>query len=158
MKRKTKCSTDWRDGQRLLPDQNPETTRGIPTLAPVLWQPCSCAERTVLWAQRPGQLAGRFAPHFIQGALSRGFDAEGEEKSGEREQKAPPQHAETIHVENMRVTMTEQFQNPEVEKLEDEMISNPSKQKIIDRIANKLAEKTDKAAHENDKDESNFPI
>ncbi len=54
--------------------------------------------------------------------------------------------------------MTEQFQNPEVEKLEDEMISNPSKQKIVDRIANKLAEKTDKAVHENDKDESNFPI
>ena len=54
--------------------------------------------------------------------------------------------------------MTDQFQNPEVEKLEDETISKPTKQEIIDLVADKLAEKTDKAAHEYDKNESDFPI
>lgn len=51
-----------------------------------------------------------------------------------------------------------QFQNPEVEKLEDETISNPSRQEVIDRVANKAAEKATKAVHENDKREGEFTI
>ena len=52
--------------------------------------------------------------------------------------------------------MTNQFQNPEVEKLEDKMISKISPKKDMERVAEKMAEKASKAVHENEKDESEF--
>jgi hypothetical protein len=55
-----------------------------------------------------------------------------------------------------RLTMTNQFQNPEVEKLEDKTISKISPKKDMERVAEKMAEKASKAVHENEKDESEF--
>jgi len=45
--------------------------------------------------------------------------------------------------------MTNQFQNPEVEKLEDKTISKISPKKDMERVAEKMAEKASKAVHEN---------
>ena len=54
--------------------------------------------------------------------------------------------------------MTNQFENPEVEKLEDKTISKISPKKDVERVAEKMAEKPAKAVHESDKDESSFSI
>ena len=54
--------------------------------------------------------------------------------------------------------MTNQFQNPQVEKADDKKISKTSKKKEMERVAEKLAEKASKVVHENEKDESNFSI
>jgi hypothetical protein len=43
-----------------------------------------------------------------------------------------------------RLTMPEQFENPEETKVEDETVSDPSAQKRIDRVAEKAAEKAGK--------------
>jgi len=52
--------------------------------------------------------------------------------------------------------MSNQFQNPQAEKVEDETISKVPEKKNMERLAEKLAEKASKAVHENEKDESEF--
>ena len=52
--------------------------------------------------------------------------------------------------------MSEQFENPEVKKLEDKTISNPSAQKRIDRIAEEIAEKPAKTEQEYDREKGIF--
>jgi hypothetical protein len=54
------------------------------------------------------------------------------------------------------IKMTEKFENPEVEKVDDETVSNPSTQKKIDLVADKAAEKPAKAEQQFDKDNSNL--
>jgi hypothetical protein len=46
--------------------------------------------------------------------------------------------------------MPEQFENPEVTQLENETISDASAQKRIDRVAEKLAEKSSHTEHDHD--------
>jgi hypothetical protein len=48
--------------------------------------------------------------------------------------------------------MPEQFQNPEVTKLEDETVSDSTAVKKIDRVAEKAAEKASKTEQHYDKD------
>lgn len=54
--------------------------------------------------------------------------------------------------------MSDQFQNPDVEKLEDETLSKATPKKMMDRVADELAEKSTKTEKESEKDESDFPI
>jgi len=54
------------------------------------------------------------------------------------------------------IKMTEKFENPEVEKVDDETVSNPSTQKKIDLVADKAAEKPARAVQKFDKDNSNL--
>ncbi|MGH9604630.1 MAG: hypothetical protein ACRD3N_02905 [Terracidiphilus sp.] len=54
--------------------------------------------------------------------------------------------------------MTKEFQNPTEEKVEEETVSNPSEQEQVDQVANKAAEKPQKAAHEFEKTEKEFSI
>jgi hypothetical protein len=52
--------------------------------------------------------------------------------------------------------MPEQFENPEVTQLENETISDASAQKRIDRVAEKLAEKSSHTEHKYDHDSNNL--
>ena len=52
--------------------------------------------------------------------------------------------------------MPERFENPEAKKLEDEIVSDASPQKKIDRVAEKAAEKSTKTEQKFDKDNSNL--
>ena len=52
--------------------------------------------------------------------------------------------------------MTKQFENPEVEKLEDQTVSTISAQKRVDRVADKAAEKPAKTEQKFDKDNTNL--
>jgi len=54
--------------------------------------------------------------------------------------------------------MSDQFENPEVEKLDDETIEKVTPKKDMDRVADKLAEKAANSEKQSEKDESNFPI
>ena len=56
------------------------------------------------------------------------------------------------------VIMSDQFENPEVEKLDDETIEKVTPKKDMDRVADKLAEKAANSEKQSEKDESNFPI
>jgi hypothetical protein len=51
-----------------------------------------------------------------------------------------------------RTTMPEQFENPEVIKLEDETVSMAGAQKRIERVAEKAAERPSRTEHEFDQD------
>jgi hypothetical protein len=51
-----------------------------------------------------------------------------------------------------RATMPEQFENPEVIKLEDETVSDAAAQKRIERVAEKAAERPSRTEHEFDQD------
>jgi hypothetical protein len=51
--------------------------------------------------------------------------------------------------------MTKQFENPNVEKLEDETVSNLSPKEKIERVADKAAEKPAKTEQKFDQDNSN---
>jgi hypothetical protein len=48
--------------------------------------------------------------------------------------------------------MTKQFENPNVEKLEDETASNLSPKQQVERVADKAAEKSTKSEQHYDKD------
>jgi hypothetical protein len=48
--------------------------------------------------------------------------------------------------------MTKKFENPNVEKLEDETVSNISPEKRVERVADKAAEKPAKTQQKFDKD------
>ena len=48
--------------------------------------------------------------------------------------------------------MAEQFENPEVIKLEDETVSMAGAQKRIERVAEKAAERPSRTEHEFDQD------
>ena len=50
--------------------------------------------------------------------------------------------------------MPEQFENPETTKLEDETVSDVSKKKTIDRVAQKAATKSTKTVQHYDKNNS----
>lgn len=50
--------------------------------------------------------------------------------------------------------MTQKFENPEVEKLDDETISNATKQERVNNVANKAAEKPAKTEQHFDKKNS----
>ena len=52
--------------------------------------------------------------------------------------------------------MTQIFENPKVEKLDDETASNTTKQERVDNLANKAAEKPAKAEQHYDKNNSNL--
>jgi len=52
--------------------------------------------------------------------------------------------------------MTTQFENPEAKKLDDETLSDASKQKKIDHVAEKAAEKSSKTEQQFDQDNSNI--
>ena len=54
--------------------------------------------------------------------------------------------------------MPDQFQNPRVEKLDDETIAKTTPKKDMDRVADKLAEKAARTEKQSEKDESDFPI
>jgi len=54
--------------------------------------------------------------------------------------------------------MSDQFQNPEVEKLDDETISKITPKKDMDRVADKLAEKASKTEQQSEENESGFPL
>ena len=53
---------------------------------------------------------------------------------------------------------SDQFQNPRVEKLEDETNTRTTAKKDMDRVADKLAGKAAKTEKQSEKDESDFPI
>ena len=48
--------------------------------------------------------------------------------------------------------MPEQFENPEVIKLEDETVSDAAAQKRIERVSEKAAERPSRTEHEFDQD------
>lgn len=50
--------------------------------------------------------------------------------------------------------MTQQFENPKVEKLEEETVSNTTKQERLDTVADKAAEKPAKSEQHYDKNNS----
>jgi hypothetical protein len=52
--------------------------------------------------------------------------------------------------------MPKEFENPNETKVEDETISNPSKQVLIDHVAEKAAVKAEKAVQKYDKENSNL--
>jgi hypothetical protein len=54
--------------------------------------------------------------------------------------------------------VTEQFENPQEEKVEDATIISPSPKEKIDRVAEKAAEKATKRVQHNDKDRGIFTI
>jgi hypothetical protein len=52
--------------------------------------------------------------------------------------------------------MPEQFENPNVTKVEDETVSDPAAETRIDRVAEKAAEKSTKTVQQHDKDRTIF--
>ena len=50
--------------------------------------------------------------------------------------------------------MTQKFENPKVEKLEDETVSNTTKQERVDKVADKAAEKPAKSEQHYDDNNS----
>lgn len=52
--------------------------------------------------------------------------------------------------------MTQKFENPKVEKLDDETVSNTTKQERVDKVADKAAEKPAKSEQQYDKSNSNL--
>jgi hypothetical protein len=54
------------------------------------------------------------------------------------------------------IKMTQKFENPKVEKLDDETVSNTTKQERVDKVADKAAEKPAKSEQQYDKSNSNL--
>jgi hypothetical protein len=78
------------------------------------------------------------------------------EEGSAGEQNGSVRHMTRADANNRRNIMTKQFENPNVEKLEDETVSNISPEKRVERVADKAAEKPAKSEQNYDKKNSNL--